>query len=236
MVASLFRKVPESAFATRIKGIYQDIAKKWGNVPLEVANDGDVTALAGALELQDQPVLGIAMGTSLAGGYVNPQGLLSGWLNELAFAPIDLSDQGAVDREWSGDRGTGVNYLSQDAAIRLAARAGLELAAGASPGEKLASLQKLLAGGDLGARSIFESIGVYLGYALLLYSEVYAMKHVLLLGRVTSGEGGTLLLESARQVLRAEAPDLAERIQVHLPDEASRRVGQAVAAASLPRI
>lgn len=236
MVASLFRKVPEAAFEARIKGIYQDIAKKWGNVPLEVANDGDVTALVGALELQDQPVLGIAMGTSLAVGYVNQQGLISGWVNELAFAPVDLSDRAPVDAEWSGDRGTGVNYLSQDAAIRLAAPAGVELPADASAGEKLKALQNLLASGDPRARGIFESIGVYLGYGLLLYSEVYAMKHVLLLGRVTSGEGGNLLLEKARQVLRAEAPDLAERIHLHLPDEASRRVGQAIAAASLPRI
>jgi predicted NBD/HSP70 family sugar kinase len=236
MVASLFRKVPEAAFEARIKGIYQDIAKKWGDVPLVVANDGDVTALAGALELQDQPVLGIAMGTSLAAGYVTQQGLISGWVNELAFAPVDLSDEAPVDIEWSGDRGTGAHYLSQDAAIRLAAGAGVELPVEASPGEKLKALQKLLAGGDLRARGIFESIGVYLGYALLLYSEVYAMKHVLLLGRVTSGEGGNLLLEKARQVLHAEAPDLAEHIRLHLPDEASRRLGQAIAAASLPRI
>ncbi len=236
MVASLFRKVPEPAFEAHIKGIYPEIAKKWGNVPLEVANDGDVTALAGALELQDQPVLGIAMGTSLAAGYVNQRGLITGWLNELAFAPLELSDEAPVDSEWSGDRGTGVNYLSQDAAIRLAARAGVELPVDASPGEQLRSLQKLLTNGDPRARGIFESIGVYLGYGLLLYSEVYAMKHVLLLGRVTSGEGGNLLVERARQVLRAEAPDLAERIRLHLPDEATRRVGQSIAAASLPRL
>jgi hypothetical protein len=236
MVASLFRKVPAQAFEARIKGIYQDIAKKWGNVPLEVANDGDVTALAGALELADQPVLGIAMGTSLAAGYVNAQGLLTGWLNELAFAPVDLAEDAPVDREWSGDRGTGVNYFSQDAAVRLAERAGIELEAHAAPGEKLERLQKLLAGGDTRVRDVFESLGVFLGYGLLLYSEVYAMKHVLLLGRVTTGEGGKLLLERAREVLRAEAPELAERIRVHLPDEATRRVGQAIAAASLPRV
>jgi predicted NBD/HSP70 family sugar kinase len=236
MVASLFRKVPADAFEARIKSIYQDIAKKWGNVPLEVANDGDVTALAGALELKDQPVLGIAMGTSLAVGYVNQQGLITGWVNELAFAPVDLAEDGPVDSEWSGDRGTGVNYFSQDAAIRLAKRAGIELEPQASPGEKLKALQKLLAGGDDRVRAIFESLGVYLGYGLLLYAEVYAMKHVLLLGRVTSGEGGNLLLEKARDVLRTEAPELGERIRIHLPDEATRRVGQSIAAASLPRL
>jgi predicted NBD/HSP70 family sugar kinase len=236
MVASLFRKVPEAAFNARIKSIYQDIAKKWGDVPLEVANDGDVTALAGALELKDHSVLGIAMGTSQAAGYVNQHGLITGWINELAFAPVDVSEQAPLDAEWSGDRGTGVNYFSQDAAIRLAKVAGVELPAEASPGEKLKLMQKLMAVGDARARGIFESLGVYLGYGLLLYSEFYAMKHVLLLGRVTSGEGGNLLIETARRVLRTEAPELAERVQIHLPDEATRRVGQSIAAASLPRI
>jgi predicted NBD/HSP70 family sugar kinase len=236
MVASLFRKVPEAAFNAHIKSIYQDVAKKWGDVPLEVANDGDVTALAGALELKDHPVLGIAMGTSQAAGYVDERGLITGWVNELAFAPVDVSEQAPLDSEWSGDRGTGVNYFSQDAAIRLAKAAGIDLPADASPGEKLKLLQKQMLAGHAGARGIFETMGVYLGYGLLLYSEFYGVKHVLLLGRVTSGEGGNVLIETARKVLQTEAPELAARIFIHLPDEATRRVGQSIAAASLPRL
>ena len=235
MVASLFRKVPEAAFEARIKRIYLDIAKKWGDVPLEVANDGDVTALAGALELKDHSVLGIAMGTSQAAGYIDPQGLITGWLNELAFAPVDIGDQAPVDSEWSGDRGTGVSYFSQGAAIRLAARAGIELSSDASAAEKLKALQQLMTAGDARARAVFETLGVYLGYGLLTYSAFYEIKHVLLLGRVTSGQGGNLLLDEARRVVRTEAPELFERIAIHLPDEATRRVGQAIAAASLPR-
>ena len=60
------------------------------------------------------------------------------------------------------------------------------------------------------------------------------MKHVLILGRVTSGEGGTLILQKANEVIATEAPDLVGKLAVHLPDEANRRVGQAIAAASLP--
>jgi len=235
MVASLFRQVPEAAFEARIKQIYPDIAKKWGNVPLEVGNDGDVTALAGALELEDHSVLGIAMGTSQAAGYVNPEGLVTGWLNELAFAPVDYSVNAVIDQEWSGDRGTGASYFSQDAVIRLAPRAGLELPSG-SPGSKLSFVQDRLTAGDLRAQQIFETIGVYLGYGLLHYIDHYDVKHVLLLGRVTSGEGGALLVNQARQVLLREAPTLSRSLAIHLPDEASRRVGQAIAAASLPRL
>src|SRR5581483_6653714 len=136
-VASLFRKIPEDLFAKRIKTIYTDIAKKWGDVPIEVCNDGDGTALAGAMSLNDQPVLGIAMGTSQAVGYVDHKGHITGWLNELAFAPVDYADGAAVDVEWSGDKGTGVQYFSQEAVIRLAPQLGIELDAKLSPGDKL---------------------------------------------------------------------------------------------------
>jgi predicted NBD/HSP70 family sugar kinase len=233
-VASLFRKVPVDLFEQRIKTVYLDIAKKWGDVPVEVANDGDVTALAGAMSLNDQPVLGLAMGTSQAVGYVDEKGHITGWLNELAFAPVDYSPNAPVDHEWSGDRGTGANYFSQDAAIRLAPRAGIDLPTDKSPGDKLKILQKHLAQDHRGARGIFESIGVYLGYGLLQYADFYRMKHVLILGRVTSGEGGSLILGKANEVLATEAPDLVGKLAVHLPDEANRRVGQAIAAASLP--
>jgi len=235
MVASLFRQVPEPDFAAKIQGVYPEIAKKWGGVALEVANDGDVTALAGALSLQDHSVLGLALGTSVAAGYVSEQGLVTGWLNELAFAPVDYGADAVVDQEWSGDRGTGVNYLSQDAVIRLAARAGLELPAG-SPGSQLSFVQQRLREGDRRARAVFETIGVYLGYGLLHFLEFYPVKHLLLLGRVTSGDGGHLLLQHARAVLAREAPELSQAFDIHLPDEATRRVGQAIAAASLPRL
>jgi predicted NBD/HSP70 family sugar kinase len=235
-VASLFRKVPPDLFERRIKPLYLDIAKKWGGVPVEVANDGDVTALAGAMSLNDQPVLGLAMGTSQAVGYVDEKGHITGWLNELAFAPVDYGENAPVDTEWSGDRGTGVNYFSQDAAIRLAPRAGIDLPPEKSPGDKLKILQKHLAEGHAGARAIFESIGVYLGYGLLQYADFYRMKHVLILGRVTSGDGGSLILGKANEVIATEAPEVVGKIKVHLPDEANRRVGQAIAAASLPAV
>jgi len=64
----------------------------------------------------------------------------------------------------------------------------------------------------------------------------YDIKHVLIMGRVTSGKGGTILLNKANEVLNAEFPELAKKIELHIPDEKARRVGQSVAAASLPKI
>ena len=233
MSASLFLKVGAEDYEKYVKDIYIRAAKEIGDVPLTVCNDGDVTALAGAMSLGEDGILGIAMGTSEAGGYVDMKGNITGWLNELAFVPCDLAPGAMVD-EWSGDIGCGVKYFSQDAVIKLAPAAGIELDPALSPAEKLKVVQAKMEQGDAGARAIYETIGVYLGYTLAFYAMFYDINHVLLMGRVTSGEGGDLVLGKAQEVLRAEYPEM--RMQVNLPDEKSRRVGQSVAAASLPQI
>ncbi len=236
MVASLFLKVSDEDFDKKVKNMYIDVAKEIGeNIPIEVANDGDVTALAGAMDLNDDSVLGVAMGTSEAAGYVDPDGNITGWLNELAFAPVDFSEDAMVD-EWSGDYGCGVKYFSQDGVIKLAPYAGIELDESLSPAEKLKVVQGLMKEGDERAAAIYDTIGTYFGYAIAYYAEFYDMKHVLIMGRVTSGEGGVILLSKAQEVLDKEFPELAAKIKLHIPDEKSRRVGQSVAAASLPKI
>ena len=236
MAASLFLKVGKEDFDKRIKNIYLDVAKEIGeNIPVVVANDGDVTALAGAMDLNDDSVLGIAMGTSEAGGYIDRQGNITGWLNELAFVPCDFNEKAMVD-EWSGDYGCGVKYFSQDGVIKLAPYAGIELDESLSPAEKLKVVQGLMEKGDQNAADIYDTIGAYFGYAIAYYSEFYDIKHVLIMGRVTSGQGGQILLSRAQEVLDVEFPELAEKIKLHIPDEKSRRVGQSVAAASLPEI
>jgi len=233
MVGSLFLKVNDELFDAKVKDIYIRAAREIGEIPVEVANDGDVTALAGAMELQDTNVLGIAMGTSEAAGYVDGCGNITGWLNELAFAPVD-GQPGAPADEWSGDTGCGVKYFSQDAVIRLAPAAGIQLDDTCSPAEKLKTIQLLLEAKLPGAYKIYETIGAYLGHTLPLYASVYDSRHVLLLGRVMSGKGGRIILETAERILEDEYPAIHAILQLHLPDEKNRRVGQSVAAASLP--
>lgn len=234
-VASLFRGVPKDLFEAKVKDMFLRIKKEWGDVPLEVVNDGEVTALAGSMSLEANCVLGIAMGSSEAAGYVNEEGNLTGWLNELAFVPIDFNPNGPVD-EWSNDRGVGSQYFSQQAVIRLAPRANIALEASKPPADQLVEVQDLMAKGDERAAAIFESIGCYTGYGVAHYADFYDIRHVLILGRVTSGEGGNIVLAKAREVLREEFPALHSTIALHLPDEKSRRVGQAVAAASLAEV
>ena len=234
MRASLFLQVPPDLYDAKVKDIYiRAIRDTFGDVPYAVINDGDVSALAGAMSLEDNNVLGIAMGTSEAVGYVDENGCITGWLNELAFVPVD-AQEGAMRDEWSGDIGCGVKYFSQDGVIKLAPRAGIELDEGASPAEKLKAVQKLMEAGDPRAAQVYASIGVYLGHTLAYYHHLYGCRHVLLLGRVMSGKGGDLILDTAKQVLADEYPQLEGKLTPELPDEKFRRVGQSMAAASLP--
>jgi predicted NBD/HSP70 family sugar kinase len=200
-----------------------------------MVNDGDVTALAGSMSLEDNGVLGVAMGSSEAAGYVNMEGNLTGWLSELAFAPVDYQP-GAAEDEWSKDRGVGARYFSQQCVFRLAPAAGIEIPDDPVLAPKLKFTQEKLEEGHEGAKKIWETMGVYLGYAVAHYADFYAVKHMLILGRCTSGRGGPLILEGARNVLATEFPELADRINIQLPDEKSRRVGQSIAAASLPSL
>jgi predicted NBD/HSP70 family sugar kinase len=232
-VASLFRGVPADIFQKRVKLLFSEVQKAWGNVPLEVVNDGEVTALAGSMSLGRNRILGISLGTSSACGYVNAEGNITSWINELAFVPVDYNPQAAVD-EWSGDRGCGVQYLSQQAVARLLAPAGIELDAKLPLPEKLKQVQKLMHNGDYRASKIYQTIGVYLGYTVAHLADFYDLENILILGRVTSGPGGDLILTGAKQVLREEFPELSGKIAFHIPDEKDKRHGQAVAAASLP--
>lgn len=234
-VASLFRGVPPDLFEQHIRRMFFTLQERWGGVPFEVANDGEVTALAGSMAMNDNAVLGISMGTSQAGGYVTRSGNITSWLNELAFAPVDYRPQGPRD-EWSGDRGCGAQYFSQQGVARLAALAGFKFAATLPLPEQLIEVQNAMKAGDARARAIYDAIGICFGYAIAHYADFYEIRNLLILGRVTSGEGGEIIIRRAEDVLRAEFPALAEKIRIRTPDEKSKRHGQATAAASLPAL
>ena len=239
MVASLFIKVDREKYGDYVKNMYINVAKEMSKelgkeIPLEVANDGDVTALAGAIDLNDNGVLGIAMGTSEAVGYINTQGGINGWLSELAFAPVDFNEN-AMQDEWSGDFGVGCKYFSQDAVIKLAEYGGYTFENGLTPAQKLKVVQKMMEKDEPLAKQIYEDIGVYLAHTIPFYAKFYDIKHMLLLGRVMGGKGGDIILATCKEVLAEEYPEFAT-LDIGLPDENSRRVGQSIAAASLPKL
>jgi predicted NBD/HSP70 family sugar kinase len=234
-VCSMFRGVPLDLFNSRVKDLFLELGRAWNGIPFEIANDGDVTALAGSMSINDNSVLGIAMGSSLAGGYVTPEGRITKWLNELAFAPVDYQE-GAPPDEWSGDVGCGVQYFSQQAVGRLAPKAGIAMPSDMPLPEQLKEVQRLMEQDDPRAEAIYRTIGAYLGYGAAHYARFYALKHILVLGRVTTGRGGDIILAQARRVLESEFPNLASSISFLVPDEKTKRHGQAIAAASLPAL
>ena len=232
-VGSLYRGIPRDIFEAQVADMFLRIAKEFG-VPMEVVNDGEVTALAGSMSLGENPVLGVAMGTSVAAGYVNAEGNITGWLNELAFVPVDYRENAPAD-EWSKDVGCGVQYFCQQGTARIAAQAGLDLGSGKLP-ERLIALQELMKKGDETARKLYESVGIEFGYAIAHFADFYEMNHLLILGRVTSGEGGNLVIKKAQEVLNVEFPEIAAKVTLSTPDEKMKRVGQSIAAASLPAL
>ena len=234
MISSIFYCVPRERW-DEVKTVFDRAAAEIGDVPIVVANDGDVSALAGAMGMNVGSIMGMAMGTSEAVGYVDKDKNVLGWINELAFAPVDLQEDAMVD-EWSTDRGVGCKYFSQDAVIKLAPRAGIELDESLSPAEKLKVVQALMEQDDPRAQAVFRDIGIYLAYTVVQYAHFYDLRYLMMLGRVMSGKGGDTILQVCRQVLRDEFPTLAAQVQVLLPDEKTRRVGQSAAAASLPKL
>ena len=159
-------------------------------MPFEVVNDGEVTALAGSMSMGENGVLGISMGTSVAGGYVTTDGSITPWLNELAFVPIDYRDNAPVD-EWSGDRGCAVQYFCQQGVARLAPLAGLKFPPEMKFTEQLVEVQNRMAAGDERARRIYETIGVCFGYTIAHLANFYDIRNLLSFsGHATSSEGG----------------------------------------------
>lgn len=230
-VASLLRSIPEARYA-EAQNMFVRLAEEW-KVPIEVANDGDVTALAGLMSLGKKGILGVAMGSSEAVGFIDRNGCLTGRLSELAFAPVDLHPEAPAD-EWSGDIGVGAMYFSQQAVNHLALKKGMRFPAKMALPQRLERVQERMAEGDVTALRIYQKIGLYLGYTVPWYREFYGFDSMMILGRVTSGAGGVMILETARLILADQFPEIAEQVEVFMPDEKARRVGQSVAAASLP--
>ena len=230
--ASLFRSIPQEK-KSDAENIFLRLEEAW-RVPVEVANDGDVTALSAYLSSGLTGVLGVAMGSSQAGGFLDRTGALTGRLNELAFCPVDFACNAPAD-EWSGDTGVGAMYFSQQAVNRLIQHYELNIPPTLSLPEKLVEVQNRMKATPNAILPIYETIGEHLGHSAVWYREFYDYEHLLVLGRVTTGQGGDVILETARRVIQKDFPDRVDAIKLSMPDEKNKRLGQAVAAAALVR-
>lgn len=232
---SLYRGLNSEDFDRSIRGYFRELEQQW-NVPVVIANDGEVTALAASLSLDSHKgILGVSLGTSTAAGYVCPEGRLTSWLNELAFSPVDCRANGPID-EWSGDIGCGVQYFSQQAVARLGPLAGIPLHEGEKFPEFLLRVQRAMEKGEPSAQKIYQTLGCYLGYTIPYWRRRYDFTQLLLLGRVMSGPGGELIQQTASEILQQAYPQIGDDFSFLAVNERDKRHGQAIAAASLPSL
>jgi len=248
----IFPNVPPDVYAAKVVDIFSRLAQEMaGDIPLKVINDGEVTALAAFQKIKEGNIMGISMGSSEGGGYANKDGNLLGWINELCYIRLDLNPKAPTD-PWTKGAHTGMShmYLGQRGTTKLASKGGVEV-----PDEMkyphpdmctikhdihaqcLKKIQEAMKDPDKEpeCRKIYETVGVYLGYGLAQYMEFYAIDHVMILGRVSKGTGGDLMLETAKKVLQEDFPDLKIPI-FHTADDHFKAVGQCIAAAALPTL
>merc|ERR1712086_880239 len=248
----IFPNVPADVYKAKVVDIFIRMAKEVaGDVPLKVINDGEVTALAAVQKIKKGNVMGISMGSSEGGGYADKDGNLNGWINEMCYIKLDMNPEAPTDPWTKGyHRGISHLYLGQRGATKLAAKAGVVLPDNyvfphpdmctikhEDHAQCLKAIQKAMAdpAQEPQVRKLYETVGVYLGYGLAQYSEFYKIDHVMILGRVSKGSGGDLMLEVAKNVLQKEFPEYAN-IQFHTADDHFKAVGQCIAAAALPTI
>jgi len=248
----IFPNVPPDVYKEKVVDIFQRIAYEVaGHVPLKVINDGEVTALAAVQKIKQGNVLGISMGSSEGGGYANADGNLMGWINELCYIKIDMNPEAPTDPWTKGaHRGISHMYLGQRGVTKLASKGGVKVPENlAYPHPNMCTIkhedhakclklvQKAMEDPEQEpqVRKIYETVGVYLGYAVAQYSEFYKIDHIMILGRVSKGAGGDIMLDTAKEVLKKEFPELS-KILFHTADEHFKAVGQCIAAAALPMI
>ncbi len=205
--SSLFRKIPLDKTA-ELKELFPKISERFGHVPYRLVNDGEVSALAGRQVCGGTGILSLTFGTSLGAGYINPDGEFTNRTNELAFVPVDVGDR-ALEDEWSKDTGVGVSYFSQDAAIKLAKRAGIDFRAFKTEQEAFRHITLLLEEDDPRAKEVFRDMGIYLAYTIPFYREWYDFSHLFLQGGVMAGEHGKIIRKTASELVEIEFPELA---------------------------
>jgi len=250
----IFPNVEPNLYKEKVVDIFVRMAEHVAgkkDVPLKVINDGEVTALAAVQKLGKGNVMGISMGSSEGGGYANEDGNLLGWINELCYIRLDMNPKAPTD-PWSKGSHTGLShmYLGQRGATKLADKAGIQVPDNMkyphpdmctikheTHAQCLKMVQKAMSDdkGETQVKQIYETVGVYLGYGLAQYQEFYKIDHVLILGRLSKGKGGDIMLDKAKEVLTKEFPEL-NTPEFHTADDHFKAVGQCIAAAALPVI
>jgi predicted NBD/HSP70 family sugar kinase len=244
----IFPNVPPDVYKEKVVDIFKRMAKEVaGDVPLKVINDGEVTALAAVQKIKKGNVLGISMGSSEGGGYANADGNLMGWISELCYMKLDMNPTAPTDPWTKGNhKGTSHMYLGQRGATKNAHKItdvpenykyphpDMCTIKHEDHAQCLKLVQKAMKDSPDKASELYKTCGVYLAAGLANYVDMgYVIDHVMILGRVSKGEGGDLMLKTASECLAADYPEVP-KIEFHTADDHFKAVGQCIAAAALP--
>jgi predicted NBD/HSP70 family sugar kinase len=244
----IFPNVPPDVYKEKVVDIFKRMAKEVaGDVPLKVINDGEVTALAAVQKIKKGNVLGISMGSSEGGGYANADGNLMGWISELCYMKLDMNLTAPTDPWTKGNhKGTSHMYLGQRGATKNAYKItdvpenykyphpDMCTIKHEDHAQCLKLVQKAMKDSPDKASELYKTCGVYLAAGLANYVDMgYVIDHVMILGRVSKGEGGDLMLKTASECLAADYPEVP-KIEFHTADDHFKAVGQCIAAAALP--
>lgn len=223
---SLYASVNEEEKYVCSRDVFKKIiSEHFADIPYSVFNDGDVSAIGASLYFKKSNVLGLSLGTSLAGGFIKG-GNLFNWLNELSKVPLNYSPD--ARKHYSLDiSGAAGEYLSQKGIISLVEEDGIKLSG--TLANKLKEIQRLAEEGNDIVLSAYHDIGLYLGEALRFFYEFYHFESVLLLGRVMSGRGGEIIKDIANKYLLENGL----KIDFISPDEDFIRLGQSYIVSSL---
>ncbi len=234
--SDLFHSVPGMDFSDALIDLYPRAAKAMGcGEGLVVENEGDVSALAGAMTMDCKGVLSLHFGHKFTAGFVDNDGYLTGWLNELEHMPIHFSKSDPNDPN-SADEGCGLRYFSEEGVLRMAEEAGVKFRQDSNNRQRLRGLQLQAEQNSSKSKLVFQSIGTILGHSLAYYHSLYQFQVVLLTGRIMTGAGGDMIFNAAQKVLAKDYPLTASSIVISLPDENDSQIDLAVAAATLPEI
>lgn len=217
VVSGIFSGLAAEEFDGWVAPMGAKLSRAFGGAPTQVAHDGDMTPLWAYVHMGIKRVLGLSLGTGLGAGFVDEHGQVSGMLCEVGKTILDM-DAEAPEHIYNKTRGAALHYCSQNAVFRLAEGAGIALDHVDMLAEKLRRVQALVDSGDRSATAVFEAVGRDLAVAVAEFHDYFHMAHVVLVGRVTAGRGGEILLASADAALKRDFPEVADEVRLHVPD------------------
>ena len=179
-VSSLFRGISQEDFEKSIRNLFHALKTEWNDIPFEMANDGDVTAMAGAMAIDDSAVLGSLDGDQPRRRLHPPQGFSHRVDQRARVRACGLPRGCRHQMNGAATMVAAFNTSRNKALAALLPLSGIEVSEGLGLPEKLEVVQEKMAQGDERAAAIYRTIGTCFGYTIAHFAEFYEFRHLLI--------------------------------------------------------